>query len=88
MPLTGDIESEIQLLIAATVGHFAAKGHVLVLTGRVEGQVAHSRVVPIWSLFTFNGVGRLDHLPVSDPRERDRRRVETICMAVKLALSL
>lgn len=84
--LTGDIELEIQLLIAATVHHLAAKGHILVLTGRVEGQVAHSCVVPIWSLFTFNVVGRLNRLPISGPGERDRGRVEAVCMAFKLTL--
>ena len=82
---TGDIEMEIQLLIAAIVRHFAAKGRILILAGRVEGEVAHSHVVPIWSQFTFNLVRILNHFAVSGPGERDRRRVETIRVAFELA---
>lgn len=47
--LTGDVELEIKLLITAIMPDLATKGHILVLSGRVEGQVANSCVEPIWS---------------------------------------
>lgn len=74
--------------MTAVVCDFAAKGHVLILLGGEQGQVAHSPVVPIWGLVTFNLAERPNRLPVSDPGKGDGRRVETHCMTIKLALSL
>lgn len=85
MSLTRDIDAEFKLLVVAAVQHFAAKGCILVIARRVEGQVACGRVVPIWSLFAFDLVGRLYFLPGFGPGESDRRRVEAICTAAKMA---
>lgn len=87
-PLTGNVELEVDLVIGAIVQHFAAKRDILVLAGGEEGQITYSHVGAIWSQFTFNLGGRLDHLPISGPGEGNRRRVETVCIAVQLALCL
>lgn len=85
MSLTRDIDVHFKLLVAAAVQHFAAKGCILVLARWVEGQVVRGRVVPIWSLFAFDLVGRPYFLPGFGPGESDRRRVEAICTAAKMA---
>lgn len=85
--LTSYVDVELQLLVAATVQHSAAKGHILVLTRRVDGQVAHGCVESVLSLFTMNLVGRrLYFNSSSGPREGDGRRVEAIGLARQMAL--
>lgn len=85
--LTSYADVEFQLLVAATVQHSAAKGHILVLTRRVDGQVAHGCVEPVLRPFALNLVGgSLDFNSSSGPREGDGRRVEAICTACQMAL--
>lgn len=85
--LTSYIDVEFQFLVAATVQHSATKGHILVLTRRVDGQVARGCVEPVWSWFTLNLVGgSLDFNPSSGPGENDGRRVEAIGSARQMAL--
>lgn len=84
--LTGDAEPEVQPVSAASVWHLAAKGHVLVVFGRVKGQIVHSRVESIRTRLAFHLQRRLDHFFFSGPGEKHRRRVEASGMALKLAL--
>lgn len=86
--LTSYTDVEFQLLVAATVQHSAAKGHILVLTRWVDGQVAHGCVEPVLRLFTLNLVGgTLDFNSSSGPKEGDGWRVEAIGSARQMALS-
>lgn len=86
MPLTSDVEMKIQLLMGAFMRHFATKRDIIVLSGSVKGEVAHSCVIPIWSQLTFHLMGGLDNLAPSGPGKRDRRRVEAISMALQRGL--
>lgn len=85
--LTCDVKLKIQLLINSVMRHFAAKGGILVIMGRVYSQISVSSVVAVSSWFAYDRVWRLDLLSISHPGEKDRRRIVTECSAKQLAFS-